>query len=388
MYDFDSVIDRTGSNPVKYDKRKEVFGTEDLLPMWVSDMVFKNPPEVIEEAKKKCDSGVCWYRYRSWESIVSFIRWTLKRHGWKIKPEWISSAPGIVTALPLAIRVFTEKGDKVLIQTPVYPPFFASIKDTERTLVTNPLILNNGVYEIDWNDFETKIKSGVKMFILCSPHNPIGRVWSKEELSRIGEYCIRYNVIILSDEIHSDLALFGNKHTPIASISKEISAITLTTTAPSKSFNIAGMMNSIIVSSSEKLLDLYNRELYTLRLETGNLFAHITMEAAYNYGEKWLEELIPYLENNIKFTSDFLQTELPEITFTMPQASFLIWLDFRKTGYSHKEVSERLIKISKLGLNDGEAFGKDGIGFRRMNLAAPLSVVKEGLERLKIGFKK
>lgn len=388
MYDFDSVIDRTGSNPVKYDKRKEVFGTEDLLPMWVADMDFKSPPEVIEAAKKLCDIGVFGYSFRSSSSIDSFIRWTLKRHGWKIKPEWISSAPGIVTALPLAIRVFTEKGDKVLIQTPVYPPFFASIKDTERTLVTNPLILNNGVYEIDWNDFETKIKSGVKMFILCSPHNPIGRVWSKEELSRIGEYCIRYNVIILSDEIHSDLALFGNKHTPIASISKEISAITLTTTAPSKSFNIAGMMNSIIVSSSEKLLDLYNRELYTLRLETGNLFAHITMEAAYNYGEKWLEELIPYLENNIKFTSDFLQTELPEITFTMPQASFLIWLDFRKTGYSHKEVSERLIKISKLGLNDGEAFGKDGIGFRRMNLAAPLSVVKEGLERLKIGFKK
>lgn len=388
MYDFDSVIDRTGSNPVKYDKRKEVFGTEDLLPMWVADMDFKSPPEVIEAAKKLCDIGVFGYSFRSSSSIDSFIRWTLKRHGWKIKPEWISSAPGIVTALPLAIRVFTEKGDKVMIQTPVYPPFFASIKDTERTLVTNPLIFNNGVYDIDWNDFETKIKSGVKMFILCSPHNPIGRVWSREELSRIGEYCIRYNVIILSDEIHSDLALFGNKHTPIASISKEISAITLTTTAPSKSFNIAGMMNSIIVCSSEKLLDLYNRELYTLRLETGNLFAHITMEAAYNYGEKWLEELIPYLENNIKFTSDFLQTELPEITFTMPQASFLIWLDFRKTGYSHKEVSERLIKISKLGLNDGEAFGKDGIGFRRMNLAAPLSVVKEGLERLKIGFKK
>lgn len=388
MYDFDTVIDRSGSNPVKYDKRKEVFGTEDLLPMWVADMDFKSPPEVIEAARNLCDIGVFGYSFRSNSSIEAFIRWSEKRHQWKIKPEWISSSPGIVTALPLAIRAFTEKGDKILINTPVYPPFFASIKDTGRTLVTSPLISNDGYYEIDWSDFENKLKSGVKIFILCSPHNPIGRVWSREELIRIGEYCIKHNVIILSDEIHSDLALFGNKHTPIASISEEIGAITLTTTAPSKTFNIAGMMNSIIISSSAKLLEMYNKELYALRLESGNLFAHITMEAAYNYGGNWLDELIPYLENNVNYAYDFLKSELGEITFCKPQASFLIWLDFRNTGYSHKEVGERLIKVSKLGLNDGEAFGKEGTGFWRMNLAAPLSVVKEGLERLKIGFKK
>ncbi len=355
--------------------------------MWVADMDFQSPPEVIKAAKKLCETGVFGYSFRSASAIDSFIRWTEKKHGWKIKPEWISSAPGIVTALPLAVRVFSDKGDKVLIQTPVYPPFFACIKDTGRTLVTSSLDNIDGRYEINWEDFENKIKSGVKIFILCSPHNPVGRVWNRDELKRMGDLCVKHNVTIISDEIHSDLALYGNIHTPMASISDEISAITITTTAPSKTFNIAGMMNSVIVCSSEKLLGMYNKELNILRLETGNLFGHITMEAAYNHGEKWLQELKPYLERNIDLAYSYFKNELPQIEFYKPEASFLIWLDFRNTGFSHKEVGERLIKVSKLGLNDGEAFGKEGIGFWRMNIAAPISVVKEGLERIKIGFK-
>lgn len=281
MYDFDTVVDRAGSSSVKYDKCKELFGTDDILPMWVADMDFKSPQEVIEAAKKLCDIGVFGYSFRSASSIESFIKWVEERHNWRVKPEWISSAPGIVTALPLAVRVFSEKGDKVLIQTPVYPPFFASIKDTGRSIVTSPLDSNLGRYEINWNDFESKLKNGVKIFILCNPHNPVGRIWSKEELRRMGELCLKNNVTIISDEIHSDLTLYGNIHIPIASISEEISSITITTTAPSKTFNIAGMMNSVIVCSSEKLLAIYNRELNILRLENGNIFGHITMEAAY-----------------------------------------------------------------------------------------------------------
>lgn len=388
MYDFDSVIDRSGSNPVKYDKRRELFGTEDVLPMWVADMDFKSPPEVIDAARKLCDIGVFGYSFRSESSIAASVNWVKKRHNWDIKPEWVTSSPGIVVTLPLVIRVFTEKGDKVLIQPPVYPPFSAAIKDTGRTIVTNTLINSNGYYTIDFEDFENKLKSGVKLFILCNPHNPVGRSWSREELKTMGDLCVKYGVVILSDEIHSDLTLYGNKHIPIASISESISALTITATAPSKTFNIAGMMNSVIVSSSERLLHAYNKELHTLRLEAGNIFGHITMEAAYKHGEGWLDELIPYLQRNIDFVAEYLSRELPYIKFHKPDASFLLWFDFRECGYDHKETGERLVKISKLGFNDGESFGKEGIGFRRVNIAAPFSVIEEAMERLKIGFKK
>jgi cystathionine beta-lyase len=355
--------------------------------MWVADMDFKSPPEVIEAAKKACESGVFGYSYRSYSSIEAYVRWAERRHNWKINPGCVSSSPGIVTALPLAVNAFTSKGDKVMIQPPVYPPFFACIKDTGRNIVTNPLINNKGYFEIDFEDFENKLKSGVKLFILCSPHNPVGRVWKREELKKMGELCVRNGVLILSDEIHCDLGLFGNRHIPIASISPEISAITLTATAPSKTFNIAGMMNSVIVATSAKIMEAYNKELLTLRLETGNLFGHITMEAAYNYGERWLEELVPYLENNINYFDNFLKSEIPCISFNKPEASFLLWADFRQTGYNHGQIMERLIKVCKLGFNDGMAFGNEGEGFMRINIAAPLSIIKEATERLAIGFK-
>ena len=388
MYDFDTINDRSGSFSVKYDKRRELFGTEDLLPMWVADMDFKSPPEVVEAARKLCDIGVFGYSYRPESSIELFVKWVKKRHSWDIKPEWITSSPGIVATLPLAVRVFTEKGDKVLIQTPVYPPFHAAVKDTGRSLVFNTLINNNGYYTIDFEDFENKLKSGVKLFILCSPHNPIGRVWSRDELTQMGDLCVKYGVTIISDEIHSDLALYGNIHIPTASVSESISAHTLTAMAPSKTFNIAGMMNSVILTSSPKLLAAFNKELHTMRIESGNLFGHITMEAAYRYGENWLNELIPYLEGNIDYLYDIFCSELPYIKFRKPEASFLLWMDFRATGYTHQEVWERLVKVSKLGLNDGEAFGKEGNGFMRLNIAVPRSVLSEAAERFRIGFKR
>lgn len=386
MYDFDKEIDRRGSCSVKYDSLKEVFGREDLLPMWVADMDFRTAPGVLKAVRDAADLGVFGYGFRSADSVDSFIAWVESRYNWSVKREWVSSAPGIVAALPLAINALTSAGEKILIQTPVYPPFHAIVKENGRTLVKSPLINTGTGWEIDWADFESRLADGVKMFILCSSHNPLGRIWSPEELKRMGDLCCKYGVVIFSDEIHADLSLYGNRHTVMASISEEIAQNTITAMAPSKTFNVAGMLNSVIVSSSERLLASYNGELKRLHLDLGNLFGHITMAAAYREGGEWLENLKIYLEKNIDFAHDFLANEVPGVTFLKPQSSFLLWLDFRKSGYTHEEVRNRLLDISKLGLNDGLAFGRDGEGFFRMNIGTNRARVEEGLKRLKTGF--
>ena len=386
MYDFDKEIDRRGSCSVKYDSLKEVFGREDLLPMWVADMDFRTAPGVLKAVRDAADLGVFGYGFRSADSVDSFIAWVESRYNWSVKREWVSSAPGIVAALPLAINALTSAGEKILIQTPVYPPFHAIVKENGRTLVKSPLINTETGWEIDWADFESRLADGVKMFILCSSHNPLGRIWSPEELKRMGDLCCKYGAVIFSDEIHADLSLYGNRHTVMASISEEIAQNTITAMAPSKTFNVAGMLNSVIVSSSERLLASYNGELKRLHLDLGNLFGHITMAAAYREGGEWLEYLKIYLEKNIDFAHDFLASEIPGVTFLKPQSSFLLWLDFRKSGYTHEEVRNRLLDISKLGLNDGLAFGRDGEGFFRMNIGTNRARVEEGLKRLKAGF--
>lgn len=386
MYDFDKEIDRRGSCSVKYDSLKEVFGREDLLPMWVADMDFRTAPGVLKAVRDAADLGVFGYGFRSADSVDSFIAWVESRYNWSVRREWVSSAPGIVAALPLAINALTSAGEKILIQTPVYPPFHAIVKENGRTLVKSPLINTGTGWEIDWADFENRLADGVKMFILCSSHNPLGRIWSPEELKRMGDLCCKYGAVIFSDEIHADLSLYRNRHTVMASISEEISQNTITAMAPSKTFNVAGMLNSVIVSSSERLLASYNGELKRLHLDLGNLFGHITMAAAYREGGEWLEYLKIYLEKNIDFAHDFLAREVPGVTFLKPQSSFLLWLDFRKSGYTHEEVRNRLLDISKLGLNDGLAFGRDGEGFFRMNIGTNRARVEEGLKRLKAGF--
>ncbi len=386
MYNFDEIINRRGSSSVKYDSLKEVFGRDDIHPMWVADMDFQAPPSVLDAVRQTAERGIFGYTFRSVESVDQFINWVQRRYNWEIKREWITSAPGIVAALPVSIRAFTKPGDKILIQTPVYPPFHNIVKENNRVLVKSPLIEGEDGWNIDWNDFENNLKDGVKMFILCSSHNPLGRVWNREELKRMGELCIKYGTIIFSDEIHADLSLYGNTHIPIASVSEEIASSTITAMAPSKTFNVAGMLNSVIISSSPTLFSGYQSELLSLHLDLGNIFGHISMEAAYSGGEKWLEDLKEYLEKNIDYASDFLQRELPQITFRRPQSSFLLWLDFRKTGLTHTEVRERLLNVCKLGLNDGLAFGSEGEGFFRMNIGTPLANVQEGFNRLKSGF--
>lgn len=385
-YNFDEIIDRRGTDCVKYDDLNRTFGRTDLLPMWVADMDFRTAPAIIEAAEDCCRHGVFGYTFRSEEARQAFIAWVASHYDWIVKPEWISISPGIVTALSVAVRAFTEKQDKVLILTPVYPPFFAVVTENGRELVCSSLVVENGHYEVDWTDFEDKLRQGVKLFILCSSHNPVGRVWCAEELKRMGDLCCKYGVLILSDEIHADLALPGFKHTVMASLSEDIAAHTLTAMAPSKTFNIAGMMNSLIVSSSSELLGKYNREMLALHLDVGNIFGHVTLKAAYRKGGEWLEELRVYLGQNVDFADEYIRNELPYVKMLKPEGSFLLWLDFRLTGLSHEEVGRILTEKAGVGLNDGSVFGQEGIGFRRMNVGCPRAVLQEGLERIKKAF--
>lgn len=383
MYDFDLVIDRWNTDCVKYDGLNKEFGCRDILPMWVADMDFQAPPGIIQAVRDCCERGVYGYTFRSEEAKEVFRDWAGRRYAWEVRLEWLSSSPGIVTALSLAVRALTQPSDRVLIMTPVYPPFYAVVRENGRELVYSPLKREAERYVIDWENLEAGLKSGVRMLILCNSHNPVGRVWSREELMRIGELCCRYDVLIVSDEIHADLALFGNQHTVMASLSDEIAARTLTAMAPSKTFNIAGMMNSVVVASNPEILEKYNRELLALHLDNGNIFGHISFKAAYQHGEEWLNELVVYLGRNVDFALDYFRQELPDLRVCRPEGSFLLWLDFSGTGLSHEECGKRLLEKGKIGLNDGLCFGEDGRGFRRMNIGCPRSILEEGLQRIK-----
>ena len=387
MYNFDKIIDRKNTNSIKYDSSKEIFGQEEVLPLWVADMDFQSPKAIIDAIKERAEHGVFGYTYRDNQSVVAFISWVQRRYGWDISPSQVSGSPGIVTALAIAVRTFTSAGDKILIQTPVYPPFFSVIKGNEREVVTSRLLLQDGEYKVNWQEFEQRIGSGVKMFILCNSHNPLGKLWSKKELEMMGEICLKNNVLIFSDEIHADLALNGNQHVVMASVSKEIGQNTITAMAPSKTFNIAGLLNSVIVSESPKLLSRFNKEIDNLHLGLGNLFGHITMEPAYREGEEWLQAVTEYISANADFAFDYLKRELPSVTFVKPQSSFLLWLDFNATELTHEQIRDKLANEAKVGLNDGTTFGDCGRGFFRMNIGTRRAILKEALERIVATFK-
>ncbi|MFA5713643.1 MAG: PatB family C-S lyase, partial [Bacteroidales bacterium] len=385
---FDQVVDRRGTNSIKYDKLKENFGREDLLPLWIADMDFKSPPEVMEVVERRARHGIFGYSFRDLNSIEAFTQWVERRYNWSISPEIVTISPGIVTALSLAIRIYSRPGDKVLIQPPVYPPFYSIIEENGRQLVTSPLQQDESGYSVDWDHFEESLSQGVKLFLISNSHNPIGKVWSREELLKIANLCLKYGVLILSDEIHGDLNLNGTPHTVIASLSKEISMSTITAMAPSKTFNVAGLLNSLIIIESPKLLKQFESEITALHLQLGNLFAHITMESLYRHGEEWLKQATDYIWGNVNYSYNRLLNELPQVTFIKPQSSFLLWLNFNGTALSHQEIERKLIEEAKVALNSGLNFGEEGRGYFRFNIGAPRAIVKEGLDRVIESFKK
>ena len=384
---FDEKIDRLNTASVKWEATKEVFGEADLWPMWVADMDFKPPQAVIEAIQKRADHGVFGYTFIPESTKQAIQAWVLKRHGWSIDPSWLIYCSGVVQAISTAVQAFTEEGDRVLLQSPVYTPFFNMIEQNNRIVVNAPLILENDGYKIDYTRFEDALKSGCKLFLLCNPHNPGGRVWTKEELSRIGELCLKYNCLILSDEIHSDLVYKEYKHTPIASLTNDLSENVITCIAPSKTFNLAGLQASVAIIKNTKLRKQFDETLKRQGYFSLNTFGIIAMEAAYRDGEAWLEELIDYLQENKQYALRFLQEHLPEISCVKPEGTYLLWLDCRKLGLSDKELRTALLQKGKLALEPGSKYGPGGEGFVRMNIACPKDYLIEGLKRLKNALK-
>lgn len=386
-YDFDKSIDRFGTSSVKWDYLDRVFGNKEVLPLWVADMDFEIPQPVVDAVVKRAQHGIYGYTEKPASFYASMTNWMDKRHGWSIKREWIAVCPGVVPALCFSILSFTEPGDKVLLQSPVYHPFFSSIEENGRVVVNNRLKQENGRYEMDFEDLEAKLGSGVKIMLLCNPHNPVGRVWSREELQKVGELCARYDVMIISDEIHCDLVYSGFTHIPAASVSEELAQRTVTCIAPSKTFNIAGLSTSAVVIPNNAIRNKFKGTMKRLGIEMSNLFGITALEAAYAQGEEWLDQVLAYLEDNLDFLVDYISSSIPQIKVSKPQGTYLAWLDCRELGMSQKDLVDFFINKAGVGLNDGAAFGEDGEGFMRINIACPRSLLAEALKRMEQAVK-
>lgn len=387
-YDFDEIIERTGTGSVKYDLRKGVFKTDDVIPMWIADMDFRTPDFIVDAVIRCMENPVFGYTIRKDAFYSSVKEWMKKRHAWEIEKEWISFSPGVVSALSLAILAMTEPGDKIVIQPPVYGPFYLVVEDNGRELLQNPLILDNGRYSMDLHHLESVIDERTRMVIISNPHNPGGTVWSKDELKDLGEICVKNNLILISDEIHSDLVAKGFRHTPVASVSEGIALQSVTCVAPSKTFNVAGLSTSAVIISNRELMEKYKKKLNCIHVGFGNIFGNQALVAAYEQGEEWLSQLLEYLGKNIDYAMDFFKKRIPQISPMEPEASYLLWLDCRKMGLTQEKLCEFMVKEAKLGLNDGAMFGIQGEGFMRMNLACPFLVLKKALENLEKAVKK
>ncbi len=385
-YNFDELIRREGSNCIKYDFRKDVFGREDVLPLWVADMDFKTPDFVIEAIRTRLDHEVLGYTYRPASYHEAILSWMLRRHGWTIQKEWISFSPGVVAGLTLAIESFSESGDEVVLQPPVYQPFFDSIRMTRRKMVENPLKLVDGRYTFDLDDLKSKVTEKTKLLLLCNPQNPGGMVWTREELEALAAFCLEHGILVISDEIHSDLIFKGHRHIPLASLSEEVANHCVVCMAPSKTFNMAGLSTSFLVIPNKRLYAAYERTLRIPHLHMGNLFGTVALEAAYRKGDEWLEQLIAYLWSNYLFLEDFLKENLPAVKVMKPEATYLVWLDFSAYGLNDDQLNTRIIGAG-VGLNRGIQFGREGSGYMRMNIGCPRSLLAEALDRMADAFK-
>jgi len=387
-YIFDEIIERHGTNSLKYDLASKRGMPDGILPFWVADMDFKSPPEVLEALSERVQHGIFGYSDALDESYFNALfKWYSNRFGWHIRPEWIVKSPGVVFAICTAIRALTKPGDAVMIQQPVYYPFENSVKDNDRRLIVNQLLYSNGRYNMNLEEFERLIvEKNVRLFILCNPHNPVGRVWTREELVRVGDICARYGVYVISDEIHQDFVYPGYRHQVFASLKPEYADITITCTAPSKTFNLPGLQISNIFISNETIRRLFVRELKKTGYSQPNVMGMIACQAAYEKGSEWLDQLIGYLTGNLSLTRDFIRNELPVVDLVEPEGTYLIWLDFSKYGLSDRELERILVYKAKLWLSSGHSFGAGGHGFQRMNIACPRAVLQTGLNRLKEAF--
>lgn len=379
---FDKKVDRYGSDSMKFANLDKRYGSSDVIPMWVADMDFKSAKEIRNALVDRAKEGVFGYPYNDKSIYDAICSWQEKRYGWKIKKGSISLSSGVVSSISFIVQAFTKPGDSIIIQTPVYQPFARLIKENGRKVSRNSLVLKKGKYEIDFKDFEKRAKEA-KAFILCNPHNPTGKVFSKKELLKLAEICLENDLLIISDEIHSDFLYEGKKHIPIASLSKHISRKTITLNAPSKSFNIAGLMTSYVICEDKKLEAIYKNYLKKFELMDNNIFGTLALKTAYESCAYWMDEMVEYLQKNRDYAVNFIKDEMPLVDIIVPEATYLLWIDFRKLGLKPSELEKFLITKAKIGLNNGVIYGKEGSGFARLNFGTQRNTLKRALKNLK-----
>ena len=389
-YNFDKIINRKGTNCLKYDYAVERGKPADVLPLWVADMDFTVSEEITKSLHAAVDHGIYGYTQPKDAYYNAITNWMEKNHNWKTKREWIMKTPGVVFALGAAVKAFTKPGDAVLIQNPVYYPFTNIIRDNDRRVIDNTLVYEKRVtegksqYSIDYEDFERKIvQENIKLFILCNPHNPVGRVWNREELQYLGEICLRHHVIVVSDEIHNDFVYPGFEHTVFANVDPRFAEFTVTCTAPSKTFNLAGLQISNIFISSETLREAFQKEIDKTGYDEPNALGAVACEAAYRGGQEWLDQLRAYLLENLNFLRAYLQEKIPQIHLVEPEGTYLVWLDCSELGISGKELDQFIVEKAGLWLDGGAMFGPSGADFQRVNIACPRATLELALDKLK-----
>lgn len=381
MNDFSHVYNRKISHSLKWDQLQTIFNTDDILPMWVADMDFKAPSVVNKAIEKRAKHGFYGYTVINDELKQKVSDWVSNQHNWSTQVDSLIFSPGVIPSINSAIEVFTNPGDKILIQTPVYTPFFNLIKSNKREIIEQELVKQDDKYEINFADFEKKIKSGVKVFILCSPHNPVGRVWRKDELEKMAEICLANDVLIFADEIHADLTLGGHKHIPIASLSKEVSNKTITFMSPTKTFNLAGLQISYIIAENKRFNAKLVAELNRQGMNMMNTFGVVALDAVYPDAKPWLSDLLKVVEDNKNYVVERLERETP-LKVIDAEGTYLLWIDCKALGLSEEELNDFFIKEAKVGLNRGSSYGKPGNQFMRMNIACPKELITEGTDRI------
>lgn len=379
-FNFDQRIDRKHTRSYKWDQSEKLFGDPDLLPLWVADMDFLSPPAVRSAIEQRAALGVYGYSVRTDSYLESIVHWYRDRHGWEIESGWITDVPSVVTSLSLAVEQFSEPGSQVVLQSPVYYPFYDVIRSNGRQVAKNPLLIRNGQFEMDYEQLESLFQNGARLLLLCSPHNPGGRVWSREELLKLGQLCMDYGVTVVSDEIHCDLALPGHKHIPFASLSPELADITITCLAATKTFNLPGLHTSYTVISNPTLRRKFDSRIKTLSLHMAQHFAQDAVEAAYRHSAPWLDAMLAYVAGNMEYAIDYLAKHLPEVQPLRPQGTYLLWLDCRGLGLDVAGLKELMFRKAKVIFNEGSMFGTEGEGWLRINLACPRSIVEQALE--------
>lgn len=381
-WNFDDTPAREGTNSIKYDLRKETFGNPGIIPLWVADMDFSTPPFIINSLKKRLEHEILGYSFRPHEYFASIIDWQIRRHKWQVGKDWIIFTPGIVPALNLCTLAFTSPSDNIVVQPPVYFPFFSAVEAHGRTLVYNNLTENEGNWEMNFEELVEIAGGKPRMIVISNPHNPVGRAWTKEELTNLAEICLRNNILIISDEIHCDLVMPQYNHVPLASISQEIADITITCIAPSKTFNLAGLSTSSVIISNPTLRRTFSNQVEKLHISGGNIFGSEASIAAYSQGDDWLDELVQYINGNAKLVTEYCSANIPELIPARLEATYLMWLDCRKFGMSPREIQDFFINKAGVGMNEGSTFGPGGEGFMRMNIACPKITLTKALEQI------